>query len=340
MSGQNVPYQLRPNKQLDREVFFDSLSAISLWQGDLSDYAYVSLGGPFLEDVAQVYRRFQVRPLYSLEENPNVFGRQDFNKPFDFIQCIQKSSDGFIRDFESFADGVDAKSFIVWLDFAATKNRCGQLDQFRELLTNLAHGDIARITMNADIKSLGYKEEDDGLEYDPKRDYLELIYESAKRKLGSYFPDGFLARDMKPLVFARMLHEAIKSACLSALRTRPYLRAIPISLCRYRDTHHQMVTSTILIINEEAVCEFESKSRIAEWAFYSGDWEAIHNLSVPVLSIRERLLIDRYVLSESSSEISERLKFVLDESEASNKEWLERYKRQFHRYPAFAQITV
>ena len=48
-AGSSLPYRLRPNKAVDRELFLSLLMRLAPALS-LEKYHYVGLGGPFLED--------------------------------------------------------------------------------------------------------------------------------------------------------------------------------------------------------------------------------------------------------------------------------------------------
>jgi hypothetical protein len=58
MSGSEVSYNLRPNKFVERQLFVELLTKIC--RQPPSKYAYISLGGPQLEDHRLMHRRLAV----------------------------------------------------------------------------------------------------------------------------------------------------------------------------------------------------------------------------------------------------------------------------------------
>ncbi|WP_407928292.1 O-methyltransferase, partial [Collimonas silvisoli] len=57
MSGAYVPYHLRQNKAVDRQLFVDLLTKLNRYKA-IGDYSYVSFGGPYLEDFKLVHSHF------------------------------------------------------------------------------------------------------------------------------------------------------------------------------------------------------------------------------------------------------------------------------------------
>ena len=65
MSAGTLPYHLRQNKAVDRAVFIDMLMRIHTYIS-VRDHAYVSLGGPFLEDFRIIHAALGIRRMISL----------------------------------------------------------------------------------------------------------------------------------------------------------------------------------------------------------------------------------------------------------------------------------
>jgi hypothetical protein len=71
-SGGQLPYQLRPNKAVERLMFIELLGRLD---PDLSigqNYRYVGFGGPQMEDFRLLHERFPVMKMLSLEKEKDV----------------------------------------------------------------------------------------------------------------------------------------------------------------------------------------------------------------------------------------------------------------------------
>ena len=98
MSGQNVPYQLRRNKFVERQLFLDILDFVRVWNGP-SPYLYASMGGRFLEDFKLINDRFAIEQMISIELDETTWKRQEFNR-LGFIDCRRQGSGEFIEDLD------------------------------------------------------------------------------------------------------------------------------------------------------------------------------------------------------------------------------------------------
>jgi hypothetical protein len=69
-----------PTQFVDRQLFVDLLAGVGRLR-DFSKYIYISMGGKFLEDHRALQMALDVSELISIDANPEVVARQDFNKP-------------------------------------------------------------------------------------------------------------------------------------------------------------------------------------------------------------------------------------------------------------------
>ena len=120
MSGHAVPYQLRPNKFVERQLFLDILDFVRVWNGP-SKYLYAAMGGRFLEDFKQVNSRFAIEHMISIEIDETTCRRQDFNR-LGFIECRKQTSEQFIDGFDRLVAGHPDKRFLVWLDYRSQRS--------------------------------------------------------------------------------------------------------------------------------------------------------------------------------------------------------------------------
>jgi hypothetical protein len=64
-SGGNLPYQLRPNKAVERLLFVDLLSILDHEIHIGRDYGYFGFGGPQMEDFRLLHERFAKMQMIS-----------------------------------------------------------------------------------------------------------------------------------------------------------------------------------------------------------------------------------------------------------------------------------
>lgn len=330
MSGTSVPYHLRPNKFVERQLFLELIDCLGHVYS-LEDYAYVSLGGRFLEDFKLVHARFGLRRLYSLESDPVTHERQVFNRPLAIIQCLNESTSDFIARFDELAASEGIEKFIVWLDYTSPGERQGQLQDFQTLVSKLTAGDVVKITLNASVRTLDRGEDEHEAR---ERNRLNAL----RQTLGDYFPPGaWSERDVNARGLATILANSARKAALDAMEGSSGLTILPLAVFRYNDAFHQMLTVTTIILEETAKDEFLDNSGLREWGFLSSSWDEVREIAVPDLSLKERLTIDEGLFLDSLEELHDKLGFKLDGKNSKSLQSLAQYYRHYRRYPSFVR---
>jgi hypothetical protein len=333
MSGGNVPYHLRPNKFVERQLGLDLLDKLERWRS-LERYVYVSMGGAFLEDLKQVHSRSGLARLYSFEGDPIVYARQMFNRPLGVIKCLRQTSEDFVTNFGEFSAKFAKASFFIWLDYTRPRERASQLSELRTLLSNLNSNDVVKITLNANLETLGIPTSGR-----PPKEFQPEMLEAVRTQLGEYFPSdsGVDHTHMTSSKFARILSRAVGIAAVKGVQGSQQLTAVPLAIFRYNDGHHPMLTVTVLLLDCAAEVKF-AKSALAKWQFMATAWDAITEIVVPDLSIKERLFIDEHLFTSTEDEIHAKLPFKFADDEAESLEILKDYVTHYNRYPHFLRV--
>jgi len=147
-NGSSLPYRLRQNKSVDRELFLGLLGRLAATL-KLEEYQYVGLGGPFLEDFRLIHARLGLKDLVCIEAEENVHKRQLFNRPIDQITCVNST-------LEDYLDETDIeKPVIIWFDYTDPRAITDQIERFAQSISTVPVNSIFRITLNANPASLG-----------------------------------------------------------------------------------------------------------------------------------------------------------------------------------------
>ncbi len=378
MSGHNVPYQLRPNKFVERQLFLDVLDFVRVWNGPWK-YLYASMGGRFLEDFRLVNNRFAIEQMISIEIDETTAKRQAFNR-LGFIECRNQSSGEFVEELDKLIADHPSRRLVVWLDFAIANKRGEQLGEFRQLISKLTSGDVAKITLNANSQSfrrranaltrkdfdqyLKSPESDTHKDYDTyvasamafssegsqastdrflamsDSDYETICIENLKEQLGDYLPlGGIAAEHLKTGNFAVFLAEAVKLAALKGVESTK-LHVVPLGVFRYRDGEHQMLTVTIILANDMLAEAITADEVFKDWPFRPTDWNAVIEINVPDMSPKERHYIEGLISSKHDPQaIHGEMPFRFDRQEALSLSLLEQYLRHYRRYPSFVRTS-
>ena len=221
---------------------------------------------------------------------------------------------------------------IVWLDYAAANKRGEQLGEFRQLLSHLASGDVAKITLNANSQSfrqraypLTRKDFDAYLknpdspthrdyetylsaavssksdEAEPRQErslgltdveYETVCIENLKEQLGEYLPKGEVKAG--DLDTDKFAAILAEAVKIAALKGvgGSKLQVLPLGAFRYSDGEHQMLTVTTILADETLMKTISEDQVFVEWPFRATEWAKVNEVSVPDLSAKERHFIE------------------------------------------------
>jgi hypothetical protein len=329
-SERTVPFQLRPNKHIDRRLFLEALKKLAHLRS-LQEYGYVTLGGAFLEDCRAVYMELGIDRLLSTERDADEFNRQAFNKPLPFIQCCDVAMSTLIADFEDNLALIGSpENIICWLDYQ-DRDRASQLSDVGKMITKLGAFDVLRVTMNAALGKVAEAERAEPIQGVGRLSQEDALLERSRIELGSFFPEGASRKDFVSEHFPGVLSRAIYSAVRSGLQAG--LVAAPITNLVYRDGQ-QMLTVTVAIWPVGREAELIERAELPSWPFYSQSPTEIHRIEVPTLSTRERTEIDRVLEVSSLAGIGADVLKVFEPGD------LEQYSRFRRYYPAYARIAT
>jgi|CZKF01.1.fsa_nt_gi hypothetical protein len=332
MSGETIPYQLRQNKHVDRQLFVELLSHANR-VSPVKDALYISFGGVYFEDFKLIHQVFGNKRLLSIEKEEWVVQRQEHNKPYGCIECRHMDSLELANNIEKIRSEFGKRQMICWLDFAAASNRRGQLDEISLLAKNAREFDILRITMNVNPATLSGQIPGELIKVRDQRRLEKLRVDFADkvtREIG--------LTDVTKEGFALFGQEMIKHEIQRALSSSPRLYFQPMGSYTYSDSEHTMLTVTGTFLREEEVEDYMLRTRLRDFEFAGLAWELKH-INVPLLSHREKLTLDqKFGSGRSLAEMVLSLKFRFDKKPDLSENMMKSYFR-FHRYyPHFHRI--
>lgn len=329
-AGSSLPYRLRPNKAVDRELFLSLLMRLAPTLS-LETYHYVGLGGPFLEDFRLVHARLGITKMTCIETEEQVHRRQLFNRPIPSIVCAHSKLEDYLdeHDFEEPA--------IIWFDYTEPKGITTQIERFARTIGTVPIGSILRVTLNANPSSLGNPDPKDlsvEVEGEGSEDRAvkptvqEWRLERFKERLGSLFPSGLTADGMMHKNYGVSLLRALKLAVDNeALSFRD--RRIVWALATHYADGQAMVTAALVVCssNDQTIDPL-----MKNWEFYSTT-DAPHRLDLPALSTLERLTM------ESNNNATVILNFELPKSDMGENP-VEVFKKFYRIYPHFSRVEL
>ncbi|WP_337841867.1 O-methyltransferase [Rheinheimera sp.] len=319
----NVPYHLRTNKSIDRQIFFEILSLLKV-PSKIQDYKYVSLGGPMLEDHHLLHSSLGISNLESLERDKSVFSRQQFNKNFKCISCVNTSINDYINAFER------NSPTIFWLDYTDTKWG-SQFRALHLLLGKLDAYDICKFTINANP---------DVLSGDANGSSKVDVFK--KKADCRFLNENLIENDVSTMDrFAKTLTDMIQTAVESALKTSEELIFKPLCIFRYIDNRHQMLSITGIILREDTeTTSLLERSHLDVKDHICKSWQDIHEINVPDLTLREKYEINRNLPGTQVDEIIDLLPFEIDKSPTKVRAALSNYIKYYRYMPNFQRVSL
>ena len=281
MSGGNIAYHLRPNKAVERALFIDLLNRIGRNSFNISDYRYVGFGGPFMEDFKALHLATRISKMTCVERDPTVQTRQIFNAPLSCVEFILKDSSSFVDEY------TFEGPCVVWLDFTSPGELKQQLDDTFNLVKQLAHGDIFKVTLNASVQAL--REDRGNLK---PRELVQLRQKVFEERVGVDLPANVKDSDFKanqfPALLLRALHMAVNRGT-----NHSKLIAQPMTAFQYSDGT-TMLTATGIILDPKKMRakKFLASSRLEHWPFAKLDWRYPMEIDLPILSMKERMALE------------------------------------------------
>lgn len=334
MSGARVPYHLRTNKFVERQLFLDLLDFVRIWNGS-TEYFYASMGGQFLEDFKILHERYAIDRMISIEQDLITWHRQSFNRPLGCIDCRNLTSGEFIDNFSTTLESMENVRAIVWLDYAEANNKGTQLQEYQQLVSQLTAGDVVKITLNAN-----YQSRHQLANFKKKADFESAVIASLTKELDGYIPgEGIRPADINSKKYPELLAKAVRIAVLDGNSSSSEYSVHPLASFRYRDGQ-QMLTVTAIITDETFDETIKNDRSYSQWPCKSKDWHDIHEIDVPNMSQKERVFVNSRISREDDFTIHQEMPFHLEASEKESLRLLKSYIQHYRRYPAFGRVYV
>jgi hypothetical protein len=328
-SGSSLPYRLRPNKAVDRELFLALLGRLAATL-KIEAYQYVGLGGPFLEDFRLIHGRLGISDMVCIEWEENVHRRQIFNRPVDCIKCVNDTLENYIdrTEFE--------KPTIIWFDYTEPGKISDQIERFAMTISVVPLNSILRITVNAHPESLGEPKEDEvavgvGLYGGSSRDkntLQEWRLERFRERLGNLFPD-----DLRPdgMTFKNYGRSVLRAVHLAVDREILSLadRKIVWSLATHYADGQPMATATLVVCARD---DSAVESLVNDWEYHSAP-SSPKLLDMPALSTLERLRM------ESCDDAKAHLGFDLPRSRMGGDPF-DSFRSFYRVFPHFSRVEL
>jgi hypothetical protein len=284
--GANVPYRLRPNKAVDRALFLSLLSWVSP-ELRLKDYPYIGMGAEFLEDFRMIHARIGISAMTSVDCDPEIIKRQEFNKPLESIRCVESTIEKYLEK-----TTIQIPT-IIWLDYTDPSSLKLQIETFLATLRDCPVGSIVRVTLNANSGNLGNPnpgeitakiDSSSGNGAEPLH-----IWRLAKlrEKLGDFVPHLLDPSTMVAKKFGEALLKILQFAVDRKFK-HSRDRVIYWALATHYADGQPMITATVII---GGVTDTKVKDLVERWEYFSLPSSPL-KLDLPSLSAKERIHLE------------------------------------------------
>lgn len=311
-NGSSVPYRLRPNKAVDRELFLSLLVRLAA-SLKIESYRYIGLGGPFLEDFRLIHARLGIVDMKCIESMKDVHLRQNFNRPVSCIECVHNTLEDYIdsTDFE--------KPVIIWFDYTSPGHITEQIERYARTVSVVPINSILRVTLNANPGSLG---KPTGVKEDVRAYRLAQF----KEHLGNLFPSDL---GLEGMTFKNFGKSVLRALYLAVEKEVLHLndRKIVWSLATHYADGQPMTTAALIVCDP---LDNTIENLVEAWEFFSSPNKP-YRVDMPSLSTLERLTM------ESSEDAKDRLGFELPKSEMGEDPF-ESFKKFYRVFPHFSRV--
>ncbi|MBC8792753.1 MAG: hypothetical protein C6Y20_14215 [Tagaea sp. CACIAM 22H2] len=331
-----VNYALRPHKFVDRRIFIEVLSRYAICT-PIREFAYVGLGSFAMEDHKLMNASFDMMKLISLEIDSDVWARQKFNLPLSCITATSYSTQDFVSKkgvvFKKAGVPADANA-IVWFDMTDALTLRASIDTFEGLLRVSEPGDVIRLTIDVDEKTLARSSAEASLD-----DIRERRFNKLREMLGDQLRPGAKSSDLlQKLGITKLAVHAFNVAAEAAFSNAGKYTFEPLSITTYADGH-RMLSVTGAVVKRSEVDLYRKKMDLKTVPGGVGDWQTIVDVEIPQLTVWEKLTLDRDIHSKSAAELAAQLNFKLHES-IPTENLIERFKLFQRFYPTFRHVLL
>lgn len=342
MSGSSIPYHLRVNKHIDREIFVESMRKISQYTS-IDEHEYIGFGAAHLHDFKYIHTVFGLSKMHSLEIDPGAFQRQLINRQFSCISCNLMPSSEFVENFPKIkAQGSSMKNeiekpIILWLDYTKAADLEEQLTDFKSMIEKSINNSIIKITLNAHYQTLGEMNALNHVDGENQRNRKKRLeanrFKTFQKRLGKFSNDIIIKpEDFNEKTYVEHLHKVL--SIISEKATEGLNRKfIKLTSSSYADGQ-AMLTFTGIVLSDSTIEDFFTKTGFQSWEFYTPD--NFSEINVPSLSSYERHIIDKYLPNKIDKLMKKNCVKNFDEFSSG----ISNYQKYYRQYPNFLKGQI
>jgi hypothetical protein len=308
-----VNFSLRQNKSIERAIAFECIGLV-LKQLGIADAVYVGFGSVWFEDFMLAHRFLGIETMISIEQNPVVYKRAIFNRPYRTVEVWDGDSAEvipFLLQQVEFA----SRPWVVWLDhdYEITEDR---LDELVDLIRTLPPNSFLLITFSALPGKYGRASER------PQR-VRDLFGDAAPETLSvrNFKEDASCAR-----ILAQATEDLLLSTAIQSARPGAYVPAVNLT---YKDSVPMVTVGGVL----PSEANHGSVKALVESVGWPG--RVSRMIDAPPLTHKEVMALQSLLPNKNNPtrEDVQNMGFDLEETH------LKSYVDHYLRWPQFAQVA-
>lgn len=309
-----ISYDLRPCKQSERRMLLDLLKIAGDCGLPIPQYRYVGMGANRFYDFLLIHKYLGISKMVSLEHDPVMFKRAEFNCPYSFIELHGRTTTDFIVG-DTFEDPS-----ILWFDYDGGIDPSITYD-IASLSAKLKVGDFCFVTVfGGPPRAL-----------DRESDQNRLAW--FQDQIGDVANEVTLA-DVERFAFSKAVHKVLVAAFRNAFSVRRDGRFLPFLQVKYADSAPMITVGGGLLTDGQAL---SFSRRVKEvLPFLMAREPILYDIKALHLTERERILFDRATTkpTKKSSEHNQLKKLGFRDVE------LKAYKDLIRYLPRYVETMV
>lgn len=332
-------YQNKVNKAVDRQTLVQLMDVLNFGRQNSND-CFISMSGPFLEDLKLVDHYLPSMKMVSCESNLETFKRQRFHLFSNQIVLENKRIEDYFA-----SDYVQPRNHgrsVVWLDYERIDARLASV--MSTVLTSIPIRSLLKVTipcippLNAELKS-----------YLSEGSYKQLVEERVSefmQKNNGYVPNGISDDQLtNPESHGCLLMTMLTRMAVSACRNLSSdIHVIPISGIVYSDSGRMLSVTFYKSRSISAIRKHEKSAKeVSDLRLIrSLRYCRIHaripiELRMPVLSAKERFHLESELPSANGHDLRLKLGYKVENTERKSEEALDLYSQHCRSYPWFVR---
>ena len=151
-------------------------------------------------------------------------------------------------------------------------------------------------------------------------------------------PNGSSPSDLSKSKFPVLLAKILGRAAEEAFPATDVYTFLPLSTISYQDGQ-RMLTMTGIVIKKPMIQSLLEETELYRWTFYSHAYYDVKTFNVAVLTMKERLLMERLAVSTEDVDVATHLGFERF-GKLKISDYFDEFKLHARFYPTHAQIDL